>query len=127
MPPSLAAVPPSSSATQQAAVPHPFRSAVDRTPIHGQDLQAIFEQEDEEGPVDQQEVINHPRVREMTQRNHPFDNILGSLRKGVTTRSHLANFCQIYSFVSSLEPLKVEQALGDPDWVMAMQEELNNF
>ena len=26
-----------------------------------------------------------------------------------------------------LEPLKVEQALGDPDWVMAMQEELNNF
>ena len=37
------------------------------------------------------------------------------------------NFCQYYSFVSSLEPLKVEQALGDPDWVMAMQEELNNF
>jgi hypothetical protein len=26
-----------------------------------------------------------------------------------------------------LEPLKVEQALGDPDWVMDMQEELNNF
>jgi len=26
-----------------------------------------------------------------------------------------------------LEPLKVEQALRDPDWVMAMQEELNNF
>jgi hypothetical protein len=26
-----------------------------------------------------------------------------------------------------LEPLKVEEALGDKDWVMAMQEELNNF
>jgi len=26
-----------------------------------------------------------------------------------------------------LEPLKVEQALGDLDWVMAMQEDLNNF
>jgi 4-diphosphocytidyl-2C-methyl-D-erythritol kinase len=26
-----------------------------------------------------------------------------------------------------LEPLKVEQALGDLDWVMAIQEELNNF
>ena len=26
-----------------------------------------------------------------------------------------------------MEPLKVEQALGDLDWVMAMQEELNNF
>jgi hypothetical protein len=26
-----------------------------------------------------------------------------------------------------LEPLKVGEALDDPDWVMAMQEELNNF
>jgi hypothetical protein len=26
-----------------------------------------------------------------------------------------------------LEPLKVDQALGDPDWVMTMQEELNNL
>jgi hypothetical protein len=30
-------------------------------------------------------------------------------------------------FVYSLEPIKVEQALEDPDWVVAMQEELNNF
>jgi hypothetical protein len=33
----------------------------------------------------------------------------------------------IYSFVSSLEPLKVDEALDDLDWVIAMQEELNNF
>jgi hypothetical protein len=26
-----------------------------------------------------------------------------------------------------LEPLRVEDALGDADWVIAMQEELNNF
>jgi hypothetical protein len=26
-----------------------------------------------------------------------------------------------------LEPLKVEEALDDQDWVIAMQEELNNF
>jgi hypothetical protein len=26
-----------------------------------------------------------------------------------------------------LEPLRVEEVLGDVDWVMAMQEELNNF
>jgi hypothetical protein len=29
--------------------------------------------------------------------------------------------------VSSIEPYKVEDALRDPDWVLAMQEELNNF
>jgi hypothetical protein len=49
------------------------------------------------------------------------DNILGSIQRGVTTRSRLANFCEHYSFVSSLEPLKVEEALDDADWVMAMQ------
>jgi hypothetical protein len=30
-------------------------------------------------------------------------------------------------FVSSIEPFRVEEALHDPDWVLAMQEELNNF
>jgi hypothetical protein len=29
--------------------------------------------------------------------------------------------------VSSFEPFKVEDALHDPDWMVAMQEELNNF
>jgi hypothetical protein len=55
------------------------------------------------------------------------DNILGSIKRGVTTRSRLAIFCEFYLFVSSLEPLKVEEVLGDPDWIIAMQEELNNF
>jgi hypothetical protein len=32
-----------------------------------------------------------------------------------------------YLFVSSFEPFKVENALRDPDWVVAMLEELNNF
>jgi hypothetical protein len=26
-----------------------------------------------------------------------------------------------------MEPFKIEDALRDPDWVVAMQEELNNF
>jgi hypothetical protein len=76
----------------------------------------------------QQEVSDpHPRVRQSVQRDHPVDNILGSIRRGVTTRSRLANFCDHYSFVYMLEPLRVEEALDDADWVMAMQEELNNF
>jgi hypothetical protein len=29
--------------------------------------------------------------------------------------------------VSSIEPYKIEDALRDPDWVVVMQEELNNF
>jgi hypothetical protein len=30
------------------------------------------------------------------------NNILGDIKKGVTIRSHVANFCQHHSFVSSL-------------------------
>jgi hypothetical protein len=29
--------------------------------------------------------------------------------------------------VSSIEPYRIEDALRDSDWVLAMQEELNNF
>jgi hypothetical protein len=55
------------------------------------------------------------------------NSILGDIHKGVTTRSRVAHFCEHYSFVSSIEPYKVEDALRDSDWVLAMQEELNNF
>jgi hypothetical protein len=55
------------------------------------------------------------------------DNILGDIKKGVTTRSRITIFCKHYSFISSLKSFKVEDALCDPDWVVAMQEELNNF
>jgi hypothetical protein len=55
------------------------------------------------------------------------DQILGGISKRVTTRSCIAIFCEHYSFVSSIEPFRVEEALQDPDWILAMQEELNNF
>jgi hypothetical protein len=69
----------------------------------------------------------HPRVHQAIQRDHPVNTILGDIHKGVTTRSRVAHFCEHYSFVSSIEPYRVEDALRDSDWVLAMQEELNNF
>jgi hypothetical protein len=69
----------------------------------------------------------HPRVHQAIQRDHPVNTILGDIQKGVTTRSRVAHFCEHFSFVSSIEPHRVEEALQDSDWVVAMQEELNNF
>jgi hypothetical protein len=66
-------------------------------------------------------------VRQNVQRDHPINNILGDIKKGVTIRSRVIIFCEHYSFVSSFEPFKIEDALRDPDWVVAMKEELNNF
>jgi hypothetical protein len=66
-------------------------------------------------------------VCQNVQRDHPIDSILGDIENGIITRSRVANFCEYYSFVSSFEPFKVEDVLRDPDWVVAIQEELNNF
>jgi hypothetical protein len=56
-----------------------------------------------------------------------MNTILGDIHKGVTTRYRVAHFCEHYFFLSSIEPHMVEEALQDSDWVLAMQEELNNF
>jgi hypothetical protein len=83
--------------------------------------------EDNNAKEDEQEIQDqrppHPRVHQAIQRDHPVN----SIHKGVTTRSRVAHFCEHYSFVSSIEPYRVEDALRDPDWLVAMQEELNKF
>ena len=73
------------------------------------------ERDDDGEPIQPQRQVSHPRVHQSVQRDHPDDNILGSIRRGVTTHSRLASFCEYYLFVSSLEPLKVDEALDDPD------------
>ena len=56
-----------------------------------------------------------------------MENVVGSLRKGVSTRRKLANYYEHHAFVSCVEPQKVYEALEDSDWLNAMYEELNNF
>ena len=60
-------------------------------------------------------------------RDHHLDHIIGDIQSGVQTRARLGSFCEQYSFVSSIEPTKIEEALNDVDWVNAIHEELNNF
>jgi hypothetical protein len=87
--------------------------------------------DDNEDKEDDQEIHDqrppHPRVHQAIQRDDPINSILGDIHKGVTTRSRVAHFCEHYSFVSTIEPYRVEDALIDPNWVVEMQEELNNF
>src|SRR6266498_3149224 len=59
---------------------------------------------------------------------HPSDLIIGNPSQGVKTRSQYhASFCKHVAFVSCVEPKNIDDALQEGDWVMAMQEELNNF
>ena len=59
--------------------------------------------------------------------DHLLDTIIGYISRGVQTRTRLASFCKHFSFVSSIKPKKIDEALKDVDWVNAMHEDLNNF
>ena len=75
-----------------------------------------------------QDTPQEPQVKQThISKDQPIDLIIGSPSKGVRTCFQYASFCEHYSFVSCVDPTHVEEALKDPDWVMAMQEELNNF
>lgn len=67
-----------------------------------------------------------PRQR-VWSRDHPFELIIGDPESGVRTRRATEDECNYAGFISETEPKKVEDALKDPDWVIAMQEELNQF
>jgi hypothetical protein len=103
------------------------------SPTQG-DEQVPQEEGQDQGGSQEEQVVEEEaskapptQVRVTLQRNHPMDQFLGDISKGVTTRSRLANFYEHYSFVSSIEPFRVEEVMQDPNWVLAMQEELNNF
>ena len=62
-----------------------------------------------------------------TPRDLTLDNVIGNIEKGVSTRKSLNNFCETMAFVSQVEPKNMNKALKDSNWILAMQEELNQF
>jgi hypothetical protein len=80
-------------------------------------------------PSDQSNGSNQVKVLQPTNvaRDHALDSIIGDISRGAQTRSRLASFCEHLSFVSSIEPKKIDEALKDVDWVNAMYKEINNF
>jgi len=63
----------------------------------------------------------------ITTRDHPLENVLGNILKGVSTRSQVSNFCGFTAFVSQIEPKTIKEAIVDEFWTLAMQDELNQF
>ncbi|GJX91051.1 reverse transcriptase domain-containing protein [Tanacetum coccineum] len=58
--------------------------------------------------------------------NHPLENVIGNLNQR-TLRSQAQNQSNFFCFISTIEPKNVNEALGDESWIVAMQEELNQF
>ena len=63
----------------------------------------------------------------MERREHFLEKVIGDVRSKVSTRRQLANFSDHQAHIAMVEPKKVSETLEDPDWLLAMHEELNNF
>jgi transposase InsO family protein len=119
-----------SSSSNQASPPTQDEDQAQDDENEDQEDEPPQEEDNDQGGDDQEiqgQRPPHLRVHQAIQRDHPINYILGDIHEGVTTRSRVVHFCEHYSFVSSIEPYRVEDALRDSDWVLAMQEELNNF
>ncbi|KAJ9545283.1 hypothetical protein OSB04_024990 [Centaurea solstitialis] len=57
-------------------------------------------------------------------KSHPIDQVHGNPSSGVKTRRQSGNVCLYVNFISENEPKEIDDALRDPAWVSAMQEEL---
>ncbi|GJU86501.1 retrovirus-related pol polyprotein from transposon TNT 1-94 [Tanacetum coccineum] len=59
-------------------------------------------------------------------KSHPLENVIGNLNQR-TLRSQAQDKSNFFCFISTIEPKNINEALKDENWVMAMQEELNQF
>lgn len=62
-----------------------------------------------------QKASNQPKIQHAIAKDHPMNQIVGDMNKGVQTRSRFASFCDHFSFVSCGEPTRIEEALKDVD------------
>nr|GEU74089.1 hypothetical protein [Tanacetum cinerariifolium] len=79
-------------------------------------------------------VLHAPQDRWSKDKHIELVNIFSDLGEGMLTRSMvakltvaLASKCLFGDFLFEIEPKKVSEALKHPEWVDAMQEELNQF
>ncbi|GJU45425.1 retrovirus-related pol polyprotein from transposon TNT 1-94, partial [Tanacetum coccineum] len=129
--------------------PVPNISLMDNTGI----FRNAYDNEDVEEEVDMNNVISSYTVLDTSftkfHKDHPEDQVIGSLKTSVQTR-HMTKIneehglissihklrrtnhkdfqnCLFACFLSQMEPKQQVQALKDPSWVEAMQDELLQF
>nr|GEX14077.1 retrovirus-related Pol polyprotein from transposon TNT 1-94 [Tanacetum cinerariifolium] len=63
-------------------------------------------------------------------KDHPIANVIGDPSRSVSTRKQLetnAMWCYFDAFISSIEPKNFKQAMIEPSWINALQEEIHEF
>ncbi|GJZ37746.1 retrovirus-related pol polyprotein from transposon TNT 1-94 [Tanacetum coccineum] len=63
-------------------------------------------------------------------KDHPIANVIGDPSRSVSTRKQLETddmWCYFDAFLTSVEPKNFKQAMTEPSWIDAMQEEIYEF
>nr|GEV84775.1 retrovirus-related Pol polyprotein from transposon TNT 1-94 [Tanacetum cinerariifolium] len=63
-------------------------------------------------------------------KDYPIANVIGNPSRSVSTRKQLetdAMWCYFDAFLTSVEPKNFKQAMTEPSWIDAMQEEIHEF
>src|SRR5581483_3293194 len=117
--------PPSPSRTYAEVVREPRPEIVLDSDPNASPHSSIRDKKDARNNMDYDPL---PHTRRWT-KSHPAANIIGSPSAPVSTRSSKKdeNIILFGGFLSQFEPTKTKDALEDPDWVRAMQEELAEF
>jgi hypothetical protein len=78
------------------------------------------------GKDKEDELLNKELVNVKESKSHPLDSVIGKINER-TLRSKVQNESNYFCFVSTIEPKNINEAIKDESWVIAMQEELNQF
>ncbi|GKC04348.1 hypothetical protein Tco_0995958, partial [Tanacetum coccineum] len=79
-----------------------------------------------ENDLKDKSLENNEIINLKESKTHPLYNIIGNLNQR-TLRSQAQDKNNFFCFHSTIEPKNINEALKDESWVMAMQEELNQF
>ncbi|GJT92226.1 hypothetical protein Tco_1081071 [Tanacetum coccineum] len=86
----------------------------------------VIEKKNLENDIEDETLEIDEIVKIKESRNHPLENVIGNLNQR-TLRPQAQNQSNFFCFILTIEPKNVNEALTDESWIIAMQEELNQF
>ncbi|GJY75118.1 putative ribonuclease H-like domain-containing protein [Tanacetum coccineum] len=76
-------------------------------------------------------LINQPpELLGIWTKSHPIANVIGDPSRSASTRKKLktnAMWCYFHAFLTSVKPSNFKEAITEPSWIDAMQEEIHEF
>ncbi|GKE13988.1 retrovirus-related pol polyprotein from transposon TNT 1-94 [Tanacetum coccineum] len=76
--------------------------------------------------LEDKSLTNNEIINIKESKSHPLENVIGNLNQR-TLRSQAQDKSNFFCFLSTIEPKNINEALKDESWVIAMQEESNQF